>query len=242
VDVDDRCADAREEVGREDLHVPREDAEVDTIRHQLEHPLFGLGLRLAADRDVVVGHVERLHVAPQIRVVGDDADDRGLELTAPPAPEQVEEAMVVPRGEEHHALALAGRHEPPGHPEPRSHFLGKPPLQLDPTLLQPLEPELHPQEEGASLGVGGELVGAEDVRARVEQERRDGRDDPVPVGTRDDQTPDVGAVHPASLSGGAGSGVTRTGTPAPGRLSQRLRALPVAATSTSSDPPSSTTP
>ena len=45
-----------------------------------------------------------------------------------------------------------------------------------------------PEQELPALWIGGVLIGADDVRARLEQEPRDGGHDPGPVGTRDQKT------------------------------------------------------
>jgi hypothetical protein len=47
---------------------------------------------------VVVRNAEAGDVRRVMRVVRDDADDVGLELAAPPAPEEVEQAVVVASG------------------------------------------------------------------------------------------------------------------------------------------------
>ncbi len=49
------------------------------------------------------------------------------------------------------------------------------------------ERELHPHEELPALGVGGVLVGGDDVRPGIGEEPGDGGDDPVTIGTGDEQ-------------------------------------------------------
>ena len=54
-------------------------------------------------------------------MVRDDGDDLHAELAAAPAPDQLEQAVLLARREEHDALALARRRQPPAHLEPPRH-------------------------------------------------------------------------------------------------------------------------
>ena len=136
---------------------------------------------------MVVRNAEAGAVALVVRVVRDDADDVGLELVAAPAPEQVEQAMVVARGKHRGALRLVRVGEPPAHSQRLGHLIGKRVLESGSPLLQAFQSELHPHEKGAALGVGRVLVGAEDVGVVLGEEARYRGHDPVPVGTRDEQ-------------------------------------------------------
>ena len=179
-------------VPREDLHVAGEHDEVDLAGEELEHPLLGLAVGRARDRDVVERHAEAGDVVRVVGVVGDDGDDVGVELAAAPAPEQVEEAVVVARGEERHALALARVGEAPVHRERPADVARRTRARARRGARARLvEPELHAHEERAALGVGRVLVGAEDVGVALGEEARDRGDDPVPVGARDEQAGDV---------------------------------------------------
>ena len=183
VDVDHRHAQPLQEAAREDLHVAREHDEIDPSREQLEQLRLRLGLAAGGNLHVVVGHVEAGDVASMVGMVRDDGDDIGLELAATPAPEEIEQTMVVARSEHRRPLPLVGVREAPVHLERLRGLSGKGTLELRPPLVQPLEPELHAHEEGAALGIGRVLVGAEDVRVGLGQEAGDGGHDPVPVGT-----------------------------------------------------------
>jgi hypothetical protein len=114
---------------------------------------------------VVVRDAEAGDVALVVGVVRDHGDDVGLELVAAPAPapEQVEQAVVLARREHRRALCLVRVGEAPVHLERLRHLCGEGAFELVPPLEQPLEPEHHPHEERAALGVGRVLVGAEDV-------------------------------------------------------------------------------
>ena len=107
---------------------------------------------------MVVGNAEAGDVAVVVGMVRDHGDDVGVELAAPPAPEQVEQAVVVFRGEERGALPPVGVGEAPVHGERLGDSLGEGALELVPPLEQPLEAELHPHEEGSAFWIGRVLV------------------------------------------------------------------------------------
>ena len=100
-----------------------------------------------------------------VGVVRDDGDDVGVELAAAPAPEQVEQAVVVARREERRPLArgLRRRSATPSSNGSATRSANAR-SSSSRRSQQPLEPELHAHEERAALGVGRVLVGAEDVR------------------------------------------------------------------------------
>jgi len=102
--------------------------------------------------------------------------------------------MVVARSQQPDALALARVGEAPPHFERAADALRERALELLSAMAEPFDAELHAHEERAALGVRGVLVRAEDVRVALEQEPRDRGDDPVPVGTRDEQAGDVPAL------------------------------------------------
>ena len=94
MDVDDRDCDVVDEVLGEDLHVPREDDEVDVAREQL-HDL-GFGSRLVR---TLGGHVEERDaeasdVLGHVGVIGDHHRDRYGELAAAVTPQQIEKTVV----------------------------------------------------------------------------------------------------------------------------------------------------
>ena len=95
--------------------------------------------------------------------------------------------------EHRHPLRRVGVGEPPAacRTAPPTSCCERAPERAEVALL---EVELHAHEELAALGVGRVLVGADDVRAGVGEEARDGGDDAVPVGAGDEQA----AVHASS--------------------------------------------
>src|SRR5207249_6556019 len=126
-----------------------------------------------------------------------DGDNVRIELASAPAPEEVQEAVVIARDKQRRALTFARVREAPSHPEWPADPFGEGAFELLPPILQRFEPELHSHEEVPALGVGRMLVGAEDVGVALEEEAGDCRDNPVPVGTPNDEPSDVLAlVHP----------------------------------------------
>ena len=118
-------------------------------------------------------------------MVGDDQRDVAVELAPAPAPEQVEQAVVGLGDHQRDPLALPGRGQAPLHPEA--------PRDLVEALLETGERvagdlELDPHEELSALRIGGVLVRGGDVRALLREQLRDRRDDPRPVGARDQQS------------------------------------------------------
>jgi hypothetical protein len=202
VDVDHRHAELIEERAREDLHVAREHHDVAAPGQHAQDLPLGLRLRLRRHRDVHERHPEGLDIGPVPLVVGDDDGDLGVELAAPTPPQQVEQAMLVARGHDRHALRPVGGREAPVERQRPGDALGEAPLEAG-DVVEPLERELHAHEEAPTLGVGRVLVGDRDVRALLEQERRHRGHDPVPVGARDQQphASKSGLVPGCELSG-----------------------------------------
>jgi hypothetical protein len=158
VDVDHRHADRVEEVARQDLHVARQDDEVEVSGQQLELAALGLALRVGADRDVDERDAERAHVVGEIGVVRDHEPDVEVELVAPRPPQQIEQAVVVAADHDRAALGQAGGGERPVHPEPRPDLGGEAPLEVQAHRRQARAVKDRAQEERASLGVGRVLV------------------------------------------------------------------------------------
>ena len=148
---------------------------------------LGLGLRLGVlgHRDVVVGERETLDLALEVGVVGDDHHDLPLELAAPPAPQQVVEAVVIPGDHHHDALALDGVPDAPGHAKGLGD--GESEALAQPAATLRRERELDAHEEDPTLRVGRVLVRAHDVGPVVEQELRDGGHYPRAVGAGNKQ-------------------------------------------------------
>ena len=117
VDVDHRGADPSQELAGENLHVTREDHEVDLAGEEIELTLLGLGLRVAGHRDVVIRHAEGSHFFFEVRMVGHHGGDVHVKLIPPPAPQHVEQAVLLAGDEDGDSLSPPRRLEPPLHVE-----------------------------------------------------------------------------------------------------------------------------
>ena len=140
------------------------------------------------------GNAERLDVAGQSLVVRGDERQLHRELTAAPAPEQVEQAVVAVRREDGDGLHVGLGGELPAHPEVLSEHpeLG-PKRRLG--IGQAGQMELDPHEKAAGLRVARVLIGMDQVRPGRGKKAGDCGDDPGAVGTRDRQPADVGPKH-----------------------------------------------
>lgn len=183
MDVDHGYADLLEEFGRENLHVSREDYEIDLAGKELEHARLCVSLGSRRDWDVVIRDTEAENIDGVVGMVREDGDNVCIELATAPAPEEVQEAMVVTRGEQRYALAFARVRETPIHSKRTADPLGEGMFERLTTIGQSLEPKLHPHEEGSALGIGRVLVGAENVGVALVQEGGNRGDNPVAVGT-----------------------------------------------------------
>src|SRR5580765_1899354 len=154
MDVDHGYADLLEEFGRENLHVSREDDEIDLAGEELDHARLCLCLGSRRDWDVVIGDTEAGDIDGAVGMVREDGDNVCIELATAPAPEEVQEAMVVTRGEQRYALPFARVCKTPSHSERTADPLGEGLFERLPTIGQSLEPKLHPHEEGPALGIG----------------------------------------------------------------------------------------
>ena len=190
-----------QEVADEDLHVAREHDQVEAAGELLEHRRLGLRLRLRRDRHVHERDAEARDVVLDVAVVGQHEPDVGVELAAAPAPQQVEQAVVLARDEDRDALAIGRVGDRPLHRERLGDLRRERPLQLGAAEVEPVEVERHAHEERPAGRVGRVLVGVEDVRAVLEQEARDGRDDARPVGQEISSRATCGGASGAS--GGA---------------------------------------
>ncbi len=200
MDVDDRRADAIEEAARQDLHVAREHDQVEAPGEQLELALLGRGALAAVHGDVLEARAQPAHVVAEVGVVGDHEAHLDRQLAAPPAPEQVEQAVVLARDEDRHALGRLRVDDPPLHAHRRAHLGGERVGERGTAPGEAREVELHAQEEAPALVVGRILVGLRDVGALLEQEPRHRRDDPGAVAAHRDQAPHVGRVAHAGAS------------------------------------------
>ena len=105
VDVEDLARIGGTQLGRQDLHVAGQHHGVAV--HLVEDALdlgVGAGLVVGGDRHVVEGDAVPLDETPEGVVVGDHAGDLDVELLRLPAGEQVVEAVLLLRDEDHDAL------------------------------------------------------------------------------------------------------------------------------------------
>jgi hypothetical protein len=193
VDVDDRPPHRLQERRAEDLHVAGEHDEVEVVAQHVEQLGLGRRLGVAGDRDVAERDAEARRLALQLGVVGHHERDLRVQLAATLAPQQLGQAVVVAGDQDRHPLAPLGVREAPVAAERLPHRGGELRFQRAGPCLEPVEAELEPHEELTAVRVGGVLVGLQDVRPVIAQERRHLRDDPRPVGARDQQPPD--ALH-----------------------------------------------
>ena len=92
-------------------------------------------------------------------MVRDDSDDVHVELAAAPAPQQVEQAVVVFGDEQRDRLAPSGVDQAVLEPQLRAD-LSQPLLQRREGVIGTRQVELHPQREAAAIRVARELIGA----------------------------------------------------------------------------------
>jgi hypothetical protein len=110
-------------------------------------------------------------------VVGDDQGDVGEELSAPPAPEQFGEAVVIARDQERHALAPGGERESPAHSERLRDLGGERLLERPLVGVAGVQPEFDPHDEEAAIGFGRVLIRLQDVGSTTAEELRHRGDD-----------------------------------------------------------------
>jgi hypothetical protein len=184
VDVDHRAADAGQEVAAEDLHVAGEDDEVELP------PASSSSIRASAagfsPLTTARAHSVRrsLDVGRVVGMVGDHERDLAVQLAAPPAPEEIEQAVVLARDEHRDALGAPRVVQAPLHREGLGHRVRE---GLREVLAERVGGEGHAHEERAALGIGRVLVGGDDVGVARGQEARDRRDDAVAVRAGDQQ-------------------------------------------------------
>mmetsp|Transcript_6847 Transcript_6847/g.21581 ORF Transcript_6847/g.21581 Transcript_6847/m.21581 type:complete len:282 (+) Transcript_6847:292-1137(+) len=110
VDVDDAHGVRRAELVRDDLHVAREDDDVDVeLLHERDLLVFDLALRRLGDLEDLEAHAERVGDGLEVRVVRDDERDVARQL-ARLVPEQDLPEHVVVLG--HHDAELLGPRVP----------------------------------------------------------------------------------------------------------------------------------
>ncbi|MCK4176232.1 hypothetical protein Acit_01810 [Aciditerrimonas ferrireducens] len=164
----------------QDLHVAGEDHQVDLVGgDELDQLLLLAGLVPRHDGDVVEGDLEEPADLGVVRMVRGHQGDLGRQVPGPGPVEEVDQAVVLLRGQDGHPRdpvevpeldagpeGLGDGLEGSGQGQSRSRRIG--------------HGELDPLEEAAGVPVDV-LVDALDVGALLEQEPRDPGDDPGPV-------------------------------------------------------------
>ena len=133
---------------------------------------------------MLVARAEALDVRRVVGMVGDHQRDLAVQLAAPAAPEQVQQAVVLARDEHADALGAPRVVQAPLHHKAVGHRVRERPREV---LAERLDGEGHAHEERAALRIGGVLIGGDDVGVAGGEEPRDRRDDAVPVGAGDEQ-------------------------------------------------------
>jgi len=117
---------------------------------------------------VVEGNARRDGLLLDVTMVRDHGHDLRVELAAAPAPQHLLQTVVVARHEDRDALVLPPPAELPVHRK-ASGDLGVEALLQRLPLEWLLEEELGAQEEPATGGIRGVLVGGDDVGSPLEQ-------------------------------------------------------------------------
>ena len=125
VDVDQRAADVRQEVVREDLHVARQHDQIGVAAQQIEQALFGIRAIVFRRGDMNERHAERPDLFGELRMVRDHHRHRHVQLTAAVAPQQIEQAVILLRGQDHDPFGLGRLGQPKIHLEPAGDILGE---------------------------------------------------------------------------------------------------------------------
>lgn|SRR6266487_1024935 len=107
MNIDDLVWIGIDEEWLQDLHIAREDQEVDFVLDESEDALLVCFARLLCDRKIVVGHVVHAGEWLQLLVIADDEGDIHRQFAAFPAPQQIDQAMIEFRDKYRRALALA---------------------------------------------------------------------------------------------------------------------------------------
>ena len=105
VNVDDRNPDLGQKVPGKNLHVTGQHYEVDVAPQQLKDLLLSPGLiRTLLRWHVEEGDTEGAHVLGRVRVVGNHHGNADRQLTTTTTPQQIQQAVVLFRSQDRHAL------------------------------------------------------------------------------------------------------------------------------------------
>ena len=127
-------------------------------------------------------HSERPDLIGKVGMVRDHHGHRHVQLTTTVAPEQVQEAVVLFRGQNRDAFGFGRLCQPEIHVELAGNLLGEITLQPVARRGQPGQVEDRPLHECATGLLGGMLIQRNDVRPRLGQETAHRRDQSRAVG------------------------------------------------------------
>ena len=180
---------------REDLHVAGQHHQIDVAAQQIELTLFGLCPNVFRRRDMKEWHAEGPNLIGEVGMVGDHHRHRHVELTASVAPQQIQQAVILFRGQDRDAFGLGRLGQPEVHVEPAGNLLGEIAFERVARRRQPRQMKYRPLHEGAAGLLGGVLIQRNDVGARRRQETAHRRDQTRAVGAPQQQPTDVLGRH-----------------------------------------------
>ena len=192
MDVDDPARVLLHETSRHDLHVPREDDEVDPLAlRSAIWRLLDLRLVLLRDGERVERDAERPRDGLEVGVVRDDERHLGPPLARARPREEVVEAGRVLRDEDGQPRHLVRGMQRPGDVEPLPDEGGE--GRGDPGVRQREIRDVPAQARVVVLGLGIDvLVVVEDPPAVVVDEPREARRDPEPERAVEEEGPGAG--------------------------------------------------
>src|SRR5581483_2845960 len=197
VNVDDPVRVLADEVGGKNLHVARQDDQINSmVAQQSELPGFRLRLVVLAHRHFEKRDTVEVSQPSAIRVVADNEWNFACQLAALVAVQQIGKAMVVMRDKDRHLGLVARKRQPPIHLEPLCD--GR---KRGGELLgghgESRQVPFHPHQEEPELGVLM-FIGVQDVAVPLVNEIGNGRYQALTVGATYQQN---GAVlHAAGVA------------------------------------------
>ena len=177
MDVDAAPRQSCRHLVRQDLHVTRQHHEIGLcVLHQFPDRIFLLAPGLLRHRQIVKRNLAEIEIAVGLaRMVGDDSGRDHLEFAGAPAIEDIDEAMIGFRDQQHHPAAAGAVAHLPVHAEAVGDR-GKAGLQRRQIDREIGGGEHHPHEEFTGLDVV-ELLGVENVLPVMGKKGRHRRND-----------------------------------------------------------------
>ncbi len=202
MNIDDALRIAIDEIVRENLHVAGEDHEIRyvLINQRLDF-FFGFFFVFFTDRNYCVRDFVKVCDGLVVGMIGNDQRNVADEFAAVMAIEKINEAVIVLRDENNHALLVRRQGEPPVHLEfvsDRGKMLaevGEVPIGYVDVKISGIEFDPHEEQAGFFVGV---FVGMEDVAAVAIDEIGNGGDFAFGVGAGDEE--DGGGSHVVGMA------------------------------------------